>query len=111
MLQELKKRLAPTDYARKMDTVLQYNKLKTFSKQENIGKWLKEWEVTFTDAVTLKIPEVEGERPLFNFTHVITVIDAGFASTQEYFINQKINKGEALPDIYSLIEDFHNHYR
>ena len=46
MLQELKKCLAPTDYAGKMETVLRYNKLKTFSKQENVEKWLKEWEVT-----------------------------------------------------------------
>ena len=111
MLQELKKRLAPTDYARKMDAILRYNRLKTFSKQENVEKWLKEWEVTYTDASVLEIAEAAGERPLFDFTHAITAIDAGFASTQEYFINQKINKGETPPDIYSLIEDFRNHYR
>ena len=67
--------------------------------------------MTYTDASVLEIAEAARERPLFDFTHAITAIDAGFASTQEYFINQQINKGEALPEIYNLIEDFHNHYR
>ena len=42
MLVALKKRLALTDYARKLEVVHKYNKLKTFSKRENIEKWLKD---------------------------------------------------------------------
>jgi hypothetical protein len=42
MLVALKKRLAPTDYARKLEVVHKYNKLKTYSKRENIEKWLKD---------------------------------------------------------------------
>ena len=38
MLVALKKRLAPTDYARKLEVVHKYNKLKTYSKRENIEK-------------------------------------------------------------------------
>jgi hypothetical protein len=41
MLVALKKRLAPTDYARKLELARKYNKLKTFTKKESVEKWLK----------------------------------------------------------------------
>ena len=111
MLVALKKRLAPTDYARKLELAYKYNKLKTYSKREDVEKWLKDWETTFTDGKKLKIPEVADERSLFDFTHAISVIDSGYASTQEYFINQKARNSEKLPELYNLVEDFRNHYR
>jgi len=111
MLVALKNRLAPTDYARKLELAYKYSKLKTFSKQEDIEKWLKDWETTYTDGKKLNIPEVADDRSLYDFTHAIASIDVGFASTQEYFINQKARKLEPLPQLYDLIEDFRNHYR
>ena len=36
MLVALKKRLAPIDYTRKLEVVYKYNKLKKFSKKENV---------------------------------------------------------------------------
>ena len=87
MLVALKKRLAPTDYARKLELAQKYNKLKTYLKREDVEKWLKDWEITFTNGKKLKIPEVADERPLFDFTHAILAIDSRYASTQEYFIN------------------------
>jgi hypothetical protein len=111
MLVALKKRLAPTDYARKLDLAHKYNKLKTYSKKDDLEKWLKDWETTYTDGKKLQIPEVVEERSLFDFTHAISAIDSGYASTQEYFITQKIKSAEKLPELYDLVEDFRNHYR
>ena len=42
MLVALKKRLAFTDYAQKLEVVYKYNKLKTYLKRENVEKWLKD---------------------------------------------------------------------
>jgi hypothetical protein len=42
MLVALKKRLTLMDYARKLEVVHKYNKLKTYSKRENVEKWLKD---------------------------------------------------------------------
>jgi hypothetical protein len=81
MLVALKKRLAPTNYARKIEIVRKYNKLKTYSKREDIEKWLKSWEIAYTDGKKLKILEVADERSLFDFTHAISSIDAGYALT------------------------------
>jgi len=111
MLVALKKRLRPTDYARKLDVVRKYNKLKTYSKRDNVEKWLKDWETTFEEGKNLKIPEVADERSLFDFTHAISAIDSGYSTTQEYFINLKIKNSETLPELYDLVEDFRNHYR
>jgi hypothetical protein len=111
MLVALKKRLAPTDYARKLDLARKYNKLKTYSKREDVEKWLKDWETTYADGKKLNIPEVADERSLFDFTHAVSAIDSGYASTQEYFINQKLKDGHQLPELYDLVEDFRNHYR
>src|SRR5439155_23305248 len=47
MLVALKKRLALTDYTRKLDLARKYNKLKTYSKREDVKKWLKDWENMF----------------------------------------------------------------
>ena len=111
MLVALKKRLAPTDYARKLEVVHKYNKLKTFSKRENVEKWLKDWETTYADGKELDIPEVSGERSLMDFTTAISAIDPGYGSSQEYFLNRTIKKNEDLPELYELIEDFRNHQR
>src|ERR1700722_14303980 len=111
MLVALKKRLAPTDYARKLELAQKYNKLKTYLKREDVKKWLKDWEITFTNGKKLKIPEVADEQPLFDFTHAISAIDSRYASTQEYFINQKAKNGETLLELYNLVEDFCNYYQ
>jgi hypothetical protein len=42
MLSALKKRLAPTNYTRKLDLARKYNKLKTYSKREDVEEWLKD---------------------------------------------------------------------
>ena len=41
MLVALKKQLAPTDSTRKLELVYKYNKMKKYSKREDIEKWLK----------------------------------------------------------------------
>jgi len=81
MLIALKKRLAPTDYARKLEVVRKYNKLKTYSKREPIEKWLRKWETTYADGKELQIPEVANERLLIDFTNAILAIDLGYASS------------------------------
>jgi len=111
MLLALKKQLSPTDYAKKLDVVRKYNKLKTYNKRENVENWLKDWETTYTDGKKLQIPDVSDERSLIDFTTAIASIDSGYASTQDYFLTQRIKKNENLPELYELVEDFRNHLR
>src|SRR5436190_14916567 len=110
MLVALKKRLAPTNYARKLDLARKYNKLKTYSKREDMEKWLKDWETTFTNKKKLSILEVADEHSLFDFTYTISIIDSRYTTTQEYFLTQKVKTREPLLELYNLVEDFRNHY-
>ena len=110
MLVALKKRLALTNYTRKLDLARKYNKLKTYSKREDMEKQLKDWETTFTNRKKLSILEVVDKRSLFDFTHAISIIDSGYVSTQEYFLTQKVKTREPLLELYDLVEDFRNHY-
>ena len=111
ILVALKKRLAPTNYTRKLDLARKYNKLKTYSKREDVEKQLKDQETTFTDEKKLSILEVADERSLFDFTYAISIIDSRYATTQEYFLTQKVKTREPLLELYDLVEDFRNHYQ
>src|SRR5271167_4505956 len=111
MLVALKKQLSPTDYTKKLEVVYKYNKLKTYTKRENVENWLKDWETTYTDGKKLKILDVSDERSLIDFTTAIAAIDSVYASTQDYFLTQKIKKKEELLEFYELVEDFRNHLR
>ena len=81
MLVILKKQLILTNYTRKLDLIYKYNKLKTYSKKEDIKKWLKDWENMFIDRKKLKILEVVDKHSLFNFIYTISVIDSSYIST------------------------------
>ena len=84
--------------------------MKKFSKRENLENWLNNWELIYTEGTKVNIPEVADNCSLYDFTYAISAIDTGYASTQEYFINQKARAGDPLPTLYDLIEDFRNHY-
>ena len=111
MLVELKRRLAPTDRARKLEITQRYQGLKMFNKRQDIEKWLREWETVYTEAVKLKLPEVSDEKPLFDFTGAIQAIDTSYAATQEYILNDLLDKSKELPTLQELIEKFRNHQR
>jgi hypothetical protein len=111
MLRKLRSRLAPKDYAKEVDIIRCYNKIRTFSKRENVEQWLQDWETIHKEETVLGIPDIESLRCLFHFTEAIASIDSGFAAAQRYHINQLIDDAATLPTIYRVIEKFHNYYR
>jgi hypothetical protein len=68
------------DYACKLEVVHKYNKLKKFSKKENVEDWLSQWEVVYTKGEKLNLPNVMDERPLLDFTHAISTINSSYTS-------------------------------
>ena len=86
MLIALRTRFKPTDYARKLEVGNKYNRLKSWTKRQPVEDWLQEWEFTINEGKKLQIPEVDGLRPLFDFTTAIGAIDSGYASAQDFAI-------------------------
>jgi hypothetical protein len=111
MLTALKKRVAPTDRARKMELARKYRDLQRGAVNQQPDRWLLDWEKTYADAERLKLPEVQEERPLYDFLNAIRSIDTAFTAGREAVIEERIRKGEGLPSVYDMIEEYRNHQR
>ena len=112
MLIALRTKFKPTDYARKLEVGNKYNQLKSWTKRQPVEDWLQEWEFTINEGKKLQIPEVDGLRPLFDFTTAIGAIDSGYASAQDFAITQRVRDSTInTMEVYHLIEDFRNHYQ
>ncbi|KAI0993953.1 hypothetical protein K3495_g14231 [Podosphaera aphanis] len=113
MLVALKKRLAPTDEARKMEVVDKYQRLRQFDKRTDVEAWCKDWEITYADAVALDLPEVSGNRSQNDFAIALSAIDEAYSTAQQFWLRQasKIGSGTAIPSLFDMVEDFRNNYR
>ena len=80
MLVALKKRLAPTDEARKLDVIDKYRRLRHFDRKTDVEEWCKEWETTYADAMALGLPEVTENRSQNDFAIALNTIDEAYAT-------------------------------
>ena len=112
----LKKRLAPSDRARKEELSRRYNSLKHYTKTEKIENWLQRWERTYIPCKELDLPETFDQRPQFDFLMALKPIDAAYSAGYELRLNSKITKHslsapEKIPSLFDIVEDFRNHWR
>jgi len=110
-LRELQKRLAPTDRARKIETLRQYQALQKPPKMQSIDKWLKDWEQMYTEAKKLNLAEVQDERPLFDFLNALKSVDSVYANTRNIEISDAVDSNRELPTLYDVIEKYRNYRR
>jgi len=61
MLTALKRRVAPTDRARKIELINQYQKRKKSPQSQNLDTWLRQWEITYIECKELRLAEVEDD--------------------------------------------------
>jgi hypothetical protein len=103
--------LAPTTSGRKHDVLIQYTALKTYDTTQSIDKWLNNWRNVYKLAEQLKLPDVQGYRPHYDFIRAIKPISSSFAGALEANLIRKERKDKAAPPITDLIEEFKEHYR
>ena len=111
VLVSLKKRVAPSDEARKIQLSTQYARLKKPPRNQNYEVWLQEWERVYTECKELGLPETDGNRSVKDFAYAVESITSGWS---EYWKNefQRLEwKKEALPDFFELVEIYRNHRR
>ncbi|KAI1001340.1 hypothetical protein K3495_g6859 [Podosphaera aphanis] len=108
MLVALKKRLSPTDEARKMEIVDKYQRLRQYDKRTDVEAWCKDWEFTYADAVVLKLPEVSGNRSQNDFAIVLSAIDEAYSTAQQFWLRQVsiVGPGTAISSLFEMVEDF-----
>ena len=110
ILRTLKKRLSPTTRARQHELVRQYNELKKAPWSQNIEKWLQTWERVYKQCMSQELPDVTGDRPIFDFLTAIRGVDSSYADAQEVHVIDKIESGHT-PTIFDIIEKYRDHQR
>jgi len=110
-LQALKNALAPTTSGRKHDVLIQYTALKSYDTTQSIDKWLNGWRNVYKLAEQLKLPDVQGFRPHYDFVRAIKPISSSFAGALEVDLIRKERKDEDAPSVTDLIEEFKEHHR
>ena len=80
MLVALKQRVVPTDQARKIELINQYQKLKKAPRGQNLDTWPQQWEKTYKECKQLKLPDAEDNRPLYDFLNAISGTAPEFAN-------------------------------
>jgi len=78
ILTALKQRIAPTDRAREIEYISQYQKLKKGPQNQNVEEWIKLWETTYNSCKKMKIPDVADTRPVQDFLSAVYDMVLGF---------------------------------
>jgi hypothetical protein len=111
MLTALKQRVAPSDHARELELISQYQKLKKAPRSQNLDNWIKQWETTYTDCKEFDLPDVAKTRVLYDFLNANQETAADFAGIWIVRIQEREQTGEEIPDLYKILEYFQNHMR
>ena len=108
MLAALKRYVALTDQAHKMELLAKYQKLKKAPRTQGIETWIQQWEKTYQDCKDLKLANVEHDQPQYDFLYAISSISPEFANYWLINLESKAYKNTPLLDIYALSEQFQN---
>jgi hypothetical protein len=111
ILVALRRRIAPTDKARKLELTQRYQKLKNAPRAQNVDTWLQQWERTYTECKDLNLALVADEQPVYDFLQAIVDILPEFSNVWMVNLQTKEADGEPLPDFYGIVELFRNHQR
>jgi len=106
MLVALKERLSPTQKIRERDVAAAYKKLLKPPRDSDLDDWLVDWQVTYTRAKALNLPEVHGDRASIDFLNALESIDAHFAEIQLAEVQKCEDSGEACADVPTLLNRY-----
>ncbi|KAK9234836.1 hypothetical protein V1525DRAFT_31080 [Lipomyces kononenkoae] len=112
MLQALRKRIAPTDMARKLEAKTRYRQALRSPKSSQVDTWVEAWERAYTTAKKQNIPEVQdNEEVVYEFVKAISSIVPDFAGYWRQKLERLQRKGGQIPDGYDIAEYFRNDWR
>jgi hypothetical protein len=80
ILQALKKRLAPTDRARRLQLAQAYHALKKAPRAQGTEHWLQQWETTYAEAEKLNLAEIQDHKALYDCIQASKAIDPAYAN-------------------------------
>ena len=111
MLVALKERLSPTQKIRERDTATAYKKLLRAPHDSDLEDWLVDWQITYTKAKALNLPEVHGDRASIDLLNALESIDVHFAENQLAEVQKCEDTGETCADVPTLLNRYENRRR
>ena len=75
-------------------------------RDSDLDGWLVEWQITYTRAKTLNLPEVHGDRGSIDFPNALEPIDTHFAEFQLSEVQKCEDSGEACADVPTLLNRY-----
>ena len=112
MLVNLKKQLSPTDRARERELIRLYQRVKAPPRDQNVEEWLCDFQRTYDRCRKLRVPDMEGDRAVYDFLSAVNIIEPGFTS---YWRNRLIDNDEDTDDdenritLYEIVRRFRQH--
>ena len=115
LLRALQKRLAPTIHSKRNEIIRSYNSLKIYDSNQPVERFLYEWERVYGLAVSINLPDVLEERPLYDFALALHTIDESYAINLELTIDENLRQRSVDPTVKIIrledaIEEFRNYY-
>ena len=109
MLVNLKDRFAPSDSVRKREAIIKWKSLQTIENKD-VDKWLKDYEDSYKECVSLKIAEITGYIPLHDFLGAVNPIAPHFSGPQMVDILKAEERGDPA-NLKELLKLFHKYHR
>jgi hypothetical protein len=107
ILYKLKARFAPTDKAKELKVITDWQKVTKKPEQStDIEHWLQKVETTYDRAVLMKIPDMDGTRAHYAFCDAVATLYPTFATMWEI----KLLKADTVP-FKEIVSDFRDLYR
>ena len=107
----MKKKFKPVDRTRERQIATEWRQLQKPPKAMQIEEWLDKWERIYEEALEVQLPEVNGERPQFDFLLAIKQIDSSFSATNINDIENRLLEDRPIPELDHFIQRFRNQYR
>ncbi|KAK9427166.1 hypothetical protein V1505DRAFT_389053, partial [Lipomyces doorenjongii] len=112
MLRALRKRIAPTDMARKIEAKTKYRQALRSPLSSQVDTWIEAWERAYTNAKRQNIPEVQdNEEVVYEFIKTVSPIVPDFTGYWRQKLERLQRKDSPIPDGYDIAEYFRNDWR
>jgi hypothetical protein len=108
ILQALKKRMEPTDITRSLVLIKEYQALKRAPWSTEMERWLMRWEAVYAEALSIDLPDVKGNRAMWDFLIAVKAFDSSWASAYQTGIELGLRKD---PNDYPSLTDALEVYR
>lgn len=111
-LQVLKRHVAPSKFAQKMDIRCEYESVRSQVSATKMEEWLRKWVNALSRAQSINLPEVQDTWPLRHFLDAIEKIDPFFCDRWRERLDDTLRKhtfeeaATLLPDGFKIAKHF-----